>query len=181
MNHETQIKNWLEHDEERLRLLEIAADLNLNDWCLAAGFLRNMVWDRLHGTEFSTPLNDIDLIHYDTNDTSEKSDKEYESILTDKINRPWSVKNQARMHLRNNDIPYLSTCDAMSYWVEIETAIGVRLRENREIEIVAPFGLESLFEFTVTLNAKRPKLKDFEYRINSKGWLRKWPRLIVSA
>lgn len=62
MNDLTQIKNWLSSDPERMEALSIAARLELPDWCLAAGFLRNLVWDKLHGFSSATALNDIDLI-----------------------------------------------------------------------------------------------------------------------
>ena len=36
----------------------------------------------------------------------------------------WSVKNQARMHLRNGDPPYSGATDAMRHWPETATAIA---------------------------------------------------------
>ena len=81
----------------------------------------------------------------------------------------------------SGDNPYSSTCDAMSYWVEIETAVGVRLTKKDEIEMVVPFGVESLFESTITLNTKRAKPQDFYERIENKQWLSIWPNLEVTA
>ncbi len=179
MNPNVQIIKWLEADELRIRALDEAASIGLDDWCLAAGFVRNMVWDKTHNYSVSTPLNDIDVIYFNPNDLNEKTDKEYERLLTSKSNLPWSVKNQARMHIRNSDRPYTSTCDAMSYWVEIETAIGVRKLPSQSLELVAPFGCESLFRNTVTINNKRRKPKEFEQRVESKGWLNCWPQLTV--
>ena len=83
------------------------------------------------------------------------------------------------MHMRNDDGPYHSTSDAMSYWVEVETAVGVRLATNGLFELVAPFGIESLFEYTVTINDKRRKHDDFIARIQSKRWLQHWPMLKI--
>ena len=175
----TQIKRWLEQDENRMQALKVAASLALNDWCLAAGFLRNMIWDKLHGLEVSTPLNDIDLIYFDLSNTSEETEKHYEIQLREMLARPWSVKNQARMHDRNHDLAYTSTLDAMSYWVEIETAIGCCLSPTGNIELIAPFGLSPLFNYTVTINQKRNKLADFNTRITEKKWLSQWPKLRV--
>lgn len=47
-----------------MRLLIIVADLKLPDGLIAAGFVRNLVWDHLHGKN-ATPLNDVDVIFYD--------------------------------------------------------------------------------------------------------------------
>lgn len=176
MKHADQVKKWIESDTERLEALEIAASLELGDWCLAAGFVRNLIWDKLHGKEIGTPLNDIDVIYFNPAITDEAVDLLYESTLRSLSDHPWSVKNQARMHERNNDVPYLSCSDAMSYWVEVETAVGVTLIEN-EIVIVAPFGLEANFNKTITLNNKRPKPKAFIERVTKKQWCNLWPQL----
>jgi len=181
MNHEAQIKEWIRTDLERSKALEFASSLGLDDWCLAAGFVRNLVWDRLHGNEFTTPLSDIDLIYFNASDSREETDRHYEKYLKSISHYPWSVKNQARMHMRNMDSPYFSTADAMSYWVEVETAIGVRLSQGHDLELVAPFGVESLFKNTITINNKRRKPKDFEARIKGKKWLEHWPNLSVNA
>jgi len=42
---ESQIKDWIQGDAERMRALQIASTLQLNDWCIAAGFVRNLVWE----------------------------------------------------------------------------------------------------------------------------------------
>ncbi|MBV1915039.1 MAG: nucleotidyltransferase family protein [Pseudomonadales bacterium] len=179
MSYEAQIKQWILDDPERLYALETAAKLDLNDWCLAAGFVRNMVWDRLHGSEYHTPLNDIDLIYFDPNNCDEDCDRSFERKLKADYEQPWSVKNQARMHIRNSDSPYSSTSNAMSYWVEIETAVGVYLSSDQRLEIIAPFGCESLFKYTITINNKRRKPEDFSHRSTDKGWLKTWPLLSV--
>jgi hypothetical protein len=65
----------------------------------------------------------------------------------------------------------------MSYWVEIETAVGVQLSVTGELLILAPFGLNGLSQLTITLNDKRPKPADFYARITEKRWLETWPQL----
>ncbi|MDQ7733552.1 nucleotidyltransferase family protein [Halomonas sp. SpR1] len=181
MDHEAVIKHWVTNDPARMEALTIAAALKLPDWCLAAGFVRNLVWDKLHDFSSSTPLNDIDLIYFDQQDMSESRDWEIEGELRGASKLPWSVKNQARMHERNMDCPYTSTEDAMSFWVEVETAVGASLADDGEVIIVAPFGVKPLFDYTITLNPKRPKRADFEARIYSKRWLQTWPKLVVNT
>lgn len=160
-----------------MKALNAAAAMGLPGGCLAAGFVRNLAWDRMHGFSSPTTLNDIDLIYFDPSDISEERDRHIEKRLKSMADLPWSVKNQARMHARNLDQPYTSTADAMSYWVEVQTAVGASLDDNGEVVIIAPFGVESLFDFTITLNAKRPKPLDFKRRIAEKRWLEIWPQL----
>lgn len=181
MDHEALIKQWVMSDPARVEALTIAAAQKLPGWCLAAGFVRNLVWDKLHNFSSSTALNDIDLIYFDPYDISVSRDKEIEHWLRSNSKFPWSVKNQARMHERNRDRPYTSTEDAMSFWVEVETAVGAALDDGGEVIIVAPLGVKPLFDYTITLNPKRPKRTDFEARVCSKQWLEIWPKLVVNA
>ena len=50
-----------------------------------------------------------------------------------------------------------------------------------DIEIVAPFGIDVLFEYTITPNRKRPKPEVFAQRLQEKRWLEIWPNLVVNA
>ena len=176
---ESRLVDWLKSDAERMSALTVAAELRLSDWCLSAGFVRNLVWDRLHGYAQPTPLTDLDLIHFDAHSPSAAADRALQARLGKRLDRPWSVKNQARMHQRNNDAPYHSTADAMRHWPEVETATGVRLDESGQLVIVAPFGLDALFAGTVTLNRRRPRPDAFRQRLNDKAWLHTWPQLQV--
>lgn len=77
-------------------------------------------------------------------------------------------------------MPYVSSSDAMTYWVELQAAIGAKLSVNGDIIILAPFGLKIFFDNSITLNQKRPKPNAFKNRVREKKWLEKWPNLIVN-
>lgn len=88
-----------------MEILAIVRSLNLPDCYVAAGFVRNLVWDNIHATK--TALNDIDVVFYDTSDTENQIAKN----LTIQLNQMhpsflWKVKNQAFMHRKNGDAPY---------------------------------------------------------------------------
>lgn len=91
----------------------------------------------------------------------------------------WSVKNQARMHVKNGDAPYLSTTDAMRYWVETATAVAVRLGEKASFEIAAPLGLDDLFGLVIRPAGRfaTEKKKIYQDRFKSKNWMATWPLL----
>nr|WP_077752408.1 nucleotidyltransferase family protein [Shewanella psychrophila] len=160
-----------------MEAIEIAIKLDLPQWLLAAGFVRDLVWDRLHDVA-GQHLNDIDLIYFDAEDLSESREKDYEQQLNSWApHLPWSVKNQARMHIRNCDAPYTSCEHAMSFWPECETAIGVHVsRESNRFDFIAPFGVESLFDLKLTHNSKR-ELSLFNARTDQKAWLTRYPKL----
>lgn len=171
------ILELLELDSERLRILNIVNTLQLSECYVAAGFIRNMVWDSIHGK--STPLNDIDVVFYDKLDTDNLKQKQVNDYL--KKEHPswdWEVKNQAFMHIKNGDQPYLSTLDAMSYWPEKETAIGASLNTQGKVSIVSAFDIESLFMGHISYNPKR-SISVFEERVHRKSWLKQWPKLRI--
>ncbi|MEO1142771.1 MAG: nucleotidyltransferase family protein, partial [Pseudomonadota bacterium] len=102
-----------------METLQAARGIGLPDWAIGAGFIRNAVWDHLHGYDKITPLADIDVLYFEPSDLSKERELDIEAILKAILpDRPWSVRNQARMHLRNNDAPYASTEDALRYWLE---------------------------------------------------------------
>ncbi|WP_239616794.1 nucleotidyltransferase family protein [Cohnella mopanensis] len=160
------------------RDLELVTSLNLPNAYIAAGYIRNYVWDYLHNNTNITALNDIDVIYYEQKDLSEETERRYESQLKTKIGEyNWSVKNQARMHLRNNEEPYLSVEDAMKRWPETVTAIGVTLDPDHNLSIIAPHGLDDLFSLTIR---RSPNFQDRDYyiaRVKSKKWMSNWPKL----
>jgi len=179
---ENLICEWLKRDALRMRALRAARECDLPDWCIAAGFVRNLVWDQLHGFNTPTPLEDIDLIYFDPAHATPEHDRRIEMQLAEAApGLPWSVRNQARMHMRNGDPPYQSTLDAMSYWVEQETAVGVRLNGNGDIEVISAFGLDGLFSRKITPNRKCASAAEFSARLARKNWLWIWPGLRVDA
>ncbi|OAB35887.1 hypothetical protein PMSD_12885 [Paenibacillus macquariensis subsp. defensor] len=179
MNYFFQLENIMNRVEVR-KDLELVRELNLPDSCIAAGYVRNRVWDVLHGYDHETPLNDIDVIYYDPSDISEERDM----LLTQLLNTVdkkdyWSVKNQARMHLRNHVEPYNSTNDAMSCWPETATAVGVYLDQLDHMRIIAPYGLDDLFQLKVRQSSRYVDTTYFMKRMADKEWLARWPNLTL--
>ncbi|PTP83124.1 nucleotidyltransferase family protein [Vibrio splendidus] len=174
------IVTLIKQDPLRIQVLDCVAQLDLPQCYVAAGFVRNLVWDHLHDFDSPTPLNDIDVIYFDTIDTSYESDLRYEALLKQRLPElNWQVRNQAYMHTRNGDEPYQGSLDAMSYWPEKETAVAVKQSLNGDIECISSFGLESLFDLQITPNPKRNR-DIFDQRVQSKNWLTQWSKLTIS-
>jgi uncharacterized protein len=164
-----------------IRILKSVRCLPENKFWVAAGCIRNRVWDYLHDYEKNTPLNDVDVIYYDNTDLSEDSEKRIESLLSSYLpDIPWSVKNQARMHTIANCLQYKSIDDAMRGWPETATAVALRLTDNSNIDIIAPYGLDDLFHLMVKPTpCSKDKTNVFRERMRSKAWLENWPKLKV--
>jgi hypothetical protein len=125
---------------------------------------------------------DIDVIWHDARQATPARDAMLEATLWERDSTlKWSVKNQARMHERNADRPYLSASDAMRYWPETATAVAVRLNHQARIEVNAPFGLDDLFALVVRPTERFVTEKQAIYadRIHAKNWHAIWPRLSI--
>lgn len=182
MNPLAQLQTLIASDPQRLRILQQVRELQLPDCWVAAGFVRSAVWDHLHQRSHSPLPADIDVIWFDPLQASAERDAELQACLRRSdggLN--WSVKNQARMHLRNDDPPYTSATQAMLHWPETATAVAVRLDPDDRLEIAAPLGLEDLFGLLVrpTERFRAGKLQLYRQRLNEKNWLQTWPQLKI--
>lgn len=176
MEYRNELIDIITKDELIIKTLTIVKNLKLNDCWVGTGFIRNKVWDILHKKK-TIKFNDIDVVFFDETNISEKLEKEIEQQLTEidpKIK--WSVKNQARMHFRNNHLKYINTENAISYWPETATAIAVRLNLNDKIEILAPYGLNDLFNLIVKPTPNFDLIV-FQKRVNEKEWKKQWKNL----
>jgi len=179
-----QLQALIASDARRMHVLRLVRALALPDCWVAAGFVRSRVWDHIHQHAESPLPADIDVIWFDPERPAVEDDAELERMLrTCDASLGWSVKNQARMHLRNGDRPYRSAKDAMRYWPETATAVAVRLDAQGHIEVAAPFGLDDLFELVVRPTARFLSMKHGVYldRIHAKQWQVRWPRLTMLA
>lgn len=177
---EEELKQLIRRNSVMMEDLRLVRSLQLPQAYVAAGYIRNYIWDLLHGYEGRGTHNDIDLVYYDPVHTDEACDLELEQQLIRATGNPkWSVKNQARMHTANGNDPYTSTWDALSYWPEVVTAIGAALTDADEIALCAPYGVEDLFSMTVR---RCPLFTDEAYyqkRIRTKEWRKQWPLLTI--
>lgn len=113
MQYIAELTTLLSRDRWRMEALEAVRSLHLNDGWIGAGFVRNAVWDHLHGYADSEVATDIDVIWFNGCELAYQTNLSIERKLHGCLPAlDWSVKNQARMHLRNGDQPYISVADA---------------------------------------------------------------------
>ncbi|MFV3306558.1 nucleotidyltransferase family protein [Pseudomonas sp. NY15181] len=167
---------------ERMRLLRGVRDHGPADACIGAGFVRNAVWDALHGHVEATPLADVDVLYFAEDCRQSEADEAWEHRLRAACpGVPWSVRNQARMHLRNGDAPYRDCADAMRHWPEVCTAVAVRLSGD-QLELLAPLGVDDLLNLRVRPTERfRSKPDIYHERQSAKNWLQRWPRLRIES
>ncbi len=171
----------IQSDGWMMKCLQAVDSLRLPDWYIAAGFLRNAIWDALHAKSVRTPLNDVDVVYYDLGDRGTALEVEIESVLGARCPAvKWEARNQARMHLRNGHAPYRDSEHAIAHWIETPTCVGVRIGRDRRLEIAAPYGIAENWSLRVTPNPRiRYPAALFNQRVREKRWLEHWPKLEV--
>lgn len=182
---EQDVIHLIENDEWMMDILQMAKSLELPDWWICAGFVRSKIWDTLHDYEIRTATPDIDVIYFDQLHTDEVYEQSLEKALVNMdASIPWSVKNQARMHVVNTMPPYSSSVDAISRFPETATALGVTLDELNNVILTAPCGIEDVLSLQVRPTAHfletKERINMYKNRVIKKNWQSKWPNITIT-
>lgn len=168
-------------DQWMMDVLMAAKTLDLPDWWIGAGFLRNKVWDALEGN-ITQKSRDVDLVYFDRDHTAPETDWAYdEKMNTEYPFAEWEVRNQARMHYKNGFEPFHSTADGISHWVETATCVAVRLKGD-SLEFLFCHGSQDLLEMVarpVSYFQSAERIHTFHERVDQKKWRERWPKLKV--
>lgn len=166
--------------------LRAVRKLELNSWCIGAGAVRSLVWDAMHGFAEPTPLDDVDVVYFDPAVESAEHDAALEHRLRCEMpSVAWEVTNQATVHhwfarhLGQQVAPLVSLEDGVGTWPEIATCVGVFLRADDSIGVVAPHGLDDLFHLIVRHNPVRADARTYRERVASKRFAERWPLLSI--
>jgi hypothetical protein len=169
-----------------MEALRAVRALRLGPWCIGAGAIRSLVWDDLHGFAERTPLDDVDVVYFDPSVGAVVHDAALENRLRHAMpSVAWEVTNQATVHhwfashLGLQVPPLTSLEDGVATWPEIATCVGVFLRDDDSIGVVAPHGLEDLFHLVVRHNPVRADTKTYRERVASKRFVERWPLLSI--
>ena len=185
VKNEHEILEAFRENPDMMTILSIIRDLGLKDSWLAAGSVRNFIWNLLSDKSPFDSETDVDVIFFDP-------DVSYEEILAienklreDFPQYQWELKNQVYMHIHSpHTAPYMSSRDAMSKYPERCTAIGLRLHADASLELFAPYGLEDILNFQVSPTPhfldNEDRMKLYQERLSKKNWQEKWKNLTFS-
>lgn len=184
--YEEQLRQLIIQNERVMTILRTVRRCDPPDWLVGAGLIRNLVWDHLHGYRRPTPPRDIDVAFFDPADFSPERDAEVTAQLTAVFARvEWEATNQAAVHLWYAQVfgktvpPLTSSAAAIATWPETATCTAVRLLPDDSLHIVAPFGLDDLFQMILRRNPARVTLEQFRHRLHDKQIQKKWPQVHV--
>ena len=185
VKNEQDILEVFRKDPDMMAILTIIRDLGLKDSWLAAGSVRNFIWNLLSDKSPFDRETDVDVIFFDPAISYEDTLGIERKLKENFPQYQWELKNQVYMHLHSpHTAPYTSSRDAMSKYPERCTAIGLRLHADATLELFAPYGLEDILNFQVRPTPhfleNEDRMKLYQERLSKKNWQEKWKNLTFS-
>lgn len=166
--------------------LDAVRSLGLSSWCIGAGAIRNLVWDALHNRVVPSALSDIDVVYFDADCFAPQQDVDIQNRLVERMpGVPWEVTNQAAVHhwfeeYFGHPVPPLGSLEeAVASWPEYATSVGLRLEADDSITVIAPHGLEDLFNCVVRRNPVRVSVDTYRQRVAQKRYAARWPKVQI--
>lgn len=165
------------NDEWSRGVLRAAREAGLPKWCIAGGFCRNLVWDRLHQADTPNRPRDIDVAYFDPGRQLEVK------AATAALNQQdpdllWEPANVALPREEGAQSPD-SLATALATFPETVTSIGVRLEPDDSLTVIAPFGLNDLFDMICRRNPASQTVEQFHRRVEAKRIRDLWPQAVI--
>ena len=143
------------------------------------------VWNIASGRPAADGIKDIDLVYFQSDDLSARTEAEHECRLRRTFAHlpvKLDVKNEARVHQWYAGVfgypiaPYGSVAQAIATFPTVATSVGVRRRDGA-FEVCAPFGLDDLFARVVRANKRQITRAIYEAKVER--WRALWPALKI--
>jgi uncharacterized protein len=172
----------LDHNPMVREAIGASMSVNLPNWCIVGGLIRDLAWGKILGRDVVP--RDIDLIYFDPVNTAPEEDWEIEEHLSKLSGLPFRLNNQARMHQFNSEARYTSVVDAMTKFPTTVSAIGISGAENRSPLVFSVFGYGALFEpvFQITPHfSNSGRQNDFSEYLRRNGLFDRWSEVPVKT
>ena len=165
MTLEDRLTTILRQSEPLMEVLRTVRGLALPDAFVFSG----AIYQRLLNAQTSRPLDygikDYDVAYFDASDLSYEAEDRVIQRVAAAFQPPLramvEVRNQARVHLwfegRFGEpyAPLTSSAEALTRFVSPLFAVAVRLEDDDNLRVLAPFGLEDLFAMRLRPNPHR--------------------------
>ena len=128
---EETIVEQIQADPEMMAVLAIIRDLDLADAWLAAGAVRNFIWNQLSGKPGFDATTDMDLVFYDPAISYEETQQIEQELKRIYPQYAWEVKTKSTCtNIARGQLPYTSACDAVSKYPEQCTVLAGSLKKR---------------------------------------------------
>ena len=182
----SQFRQAIEHNKTLTTVLSRAASMNLPNWYLAAGALTQTVWNVVTDRDPEHGINDYDLIYFDDSDLSWEAEDEViqagKKLFAD-IPIEVEIRNQARVHLWyekrfGKPCPQHRSSEAsIMTWGTNSALIAVRLKDDGQWDIFAPWGFSDMFSLVVRPHKQIMTEGAWDKKVER--WTKLWPELTV--
>jgi uncharacterized protein len=155
----------LRSSEPLMTVLETLRGLAIPDWVVFSGAVYQRVLNHQTGRPLDYGIKDYDVGYFDASDISYEAEDVVIQRVANAFQPPLrelvEVRNQARVHVWFEGkfgepySPLSSTAEALTRFVSPMFAVGVRLEPDGGMTLVAPFGLDDLFDLKLRPNPGR--------------------------
>ena len=173
-------------DPALMQVLTAVRGLGLPDWRVFSGAVYQGVWNAMTGRPVGYGIKDYDLGYFDPDTSWDAEDvviRRVAAAFDEPLRSMVEVRNQARVHIWHpakfggSYSALTRTDEALTRFVAPCFAVGVRLEQDGEVTVAAPFGLDDVFNLTIRPTPDRPVANDWD-RIIEKAKAR-WPELKI--
>jgi hypothetical protein len=182
---EAELEAILRRSAPLMAVLNTASRLGLPDWLVFSGAIYQRVLNARTGRPLDHGIRDYDLGYFDPDISYEAEDaviRRAAAAFEPPLSELVEVRNQARVHVWFEGkfgeayTPLASTAEAVERFVSPLFAVGVRLKADGGMTVIAPFGLEDLFALRLRPNPTRP-IPRFAAKVAQVR--ARWPQLTV--
>ena len=168
-------------------VLRALPETGLPDAMLFSGAIYQNVWNALSGLPPGAGVSDYDVGYYDPDLSWEAEDVWIKRCAPRfaGLDKEVEIRNQARVPLwfaKKYGVerrPLASTADAVSQFAAHAHAVGVFVDQTGELAVCAPYGLDDLFGFTVTVRQPLAAREAFLAKLDRQKAI--WPLLTVKG
>ena len=174
------------NDPDLMTVLTTVRGLGLNDWLLFSGAVYQAAWNDVTDRAPGYGVKDFDLGYFDEDVSWDAEDaviKRVAAAFEEPLRSRVEARNQRRVSEWFEEkfgepySPIKDTAEALTRFVAPAFAVGVRLEGDGQITVVAPFGLDDVFNMVIRPNHSRALAKDWE-RVTARA-LERWPELTI--
>ena len=184
MNYQEQLKNWLLSDEQFKEVFTIINKLHLPNAYICGGVIRDYVWNKKHDLPSSLLFGNIDVFYYDSNESNEQYLIRQTMINQNYSKYLWNLTNTALKDRRETKLKLHKNIEStLKQFPETCSSVAVNYDQAHNLTIIAPYGLEDLFELkikpTPTFRKGQINYQTYKQRVKRKEWSKKWNKLII--
>ncbi len=174
------------NDPDLMTVLTTVRGLGLNDWLVFSGSVYQAAWNDVTNRAPGYGVKDFDVGYFDEDVSWDAEDaviKRVAEAFEEPLRSRVEVRNQRRVSewfeakFGEPYPPIEDTAEALKRFVAPAFAVGVRLEADDTINVVAPFGLDDVFDMRIRPNPLRPVAKDWD-RVTARA-LERWPELTI--